>query len=1025
MTRNVLFKFTLNRGPQTIETLSLPQPAPVEDNTDASATISATDGTKMPSILEAGSQFEVHNIKTIKELNAALTTLKIKNIAEWVVKAGAQASTLRRDVISKKLPRDVFHKYSTALRWYAIVKRWSESPYVIGDWLLSRSSIEVTPLERILSHVPVKQPQTTDNKLGVDGSVPSRPDNFYLDLLERESAVSAFQSALANVRSRIHYKLMVAKPAPKHPNLWVRIFGAEKPSTSPLSPTLIPLESLSEELKTFGYKNLDRPNTATEAILANIIKEAPQSLDADNASILQRKLFERLEREDTIAAYSNYPKMKGKKLPPDGLGVPVEAQSMAEVVSYVTPTVKILGFQDLMTVESQLSRYEVGEIAHIENILKGEYRSRRHELHEETEVVQEGEETVETESKSDLETNERFQLQSEVNRSLQEQIQASGSITATYLGTVSVTANVSGSYQRNRTEAERTASELSRSVTERASERLLQRRRTLDRRRSLRVVTEENIHRLEGLNASYSGVYSWVDKIEKVELRHYGTRLLLEFTIPEPSAEIFIRRMLMQQMVKVYDPGSPPNPNSITPNNYRDLAFKYHATDLKPPPPQYKTVEYAWKATPPTGGVSSIEAKTDVKIPNGYRPYNASAIAVAYADWIANVSCFVSVAGTVIRGGGEVARADELHEPQGKDLEFPKETDSGVSILIRMYSYNYSQGAELGGVLVQIRCQRTIQMLQQWQIETYQSLVNAYSLLLSELSEKSKDSTQGFKPTGQNPLENQAIELTELKRAAITIMRGGATFPEPESPLRQELISFFEQCFEWNQSSHILHPYYWAAPERWEILLQTEDADPQHQEFLRAGAATLIVPIAADREEKVLHYLTSSDLESDRLRWELPQETIDAMTSDDATITSFVNDCEAAQPIWMEVLLSRKGNLIRGAGTLSVKHDSDNVTINGAWTLTPGFDEDRELFIEGVRYTIASIDSGGKNFKLDRPYIRADNNAARYLVGSVLLGKPWEVRVPTSLIVLGTDPDRGITRLNTDPDISAHLAKDG
>jgi hypothetical protein len=32
---------------------------------------------------------------------------------------------------------------------------------------------------------------------------------------------------------------------------------------------------------------------------------------------------------------------------------------------------------------------------------------------------------------------------------------------------------------------------------------------------------------------SISGMYLWVEKIQKVELRHYGTRLMVEFHVPE------------------------------------------------------------------------------------------------------------------------------------------------------------------------------------------------------------------------------------------------------------------------------------------------------------------------------------------------------------------------------------------------------------------------------------------------------------------------------------------------------------
>jgi hypothetical protein len=1029
MSSNALFRLLVNRGPQSVEVLSLPPVANAQDVTDPSDTLTADDGTSLPSMITVAGRLETKGIKTVSGLKEELKLLGIKDAAQWVKSAERQASVLRRDCASKahqfKNPSERF----AALRWYALIRRCLESPSSVGDWLFSRGVVETAQIRQILADTQGLQESQaiSDDSLSSE-SVPLRTDDYFSDLLEREGVASAVQGAVANIRSRCSFSRMIDERIPKNATWWERIAGKKVTYAAPSPSAPTPLQSLREEISRFGYANLDQAESGAQVTLSRILNGCPDHLDENELLLFQNKFEQAMEQQQVVAAYSRYdvhPK-KGKKKP-----VPGEEEkngnsgSASAPVSYAAPTVRVLGFGDLITVESQLARYEVGEIAHIENVLRGEYRSRSHKLQEETEVVEEQEETSETESKKDMETNERFQLQSEIDRSLQEQMQASGSVTATYLGTVSVTANVSGSYQRNRTEAERTASEMSRSVIERTSERLLQRRRDLNRRRSLRIVTEENVHRLEALTAPYSGVYSWVDKIEKVELRHYATRLLLAFTIAEPGFAIVNRRTLMEQSQPGYDPGPPPNPNYITPKNYRDLAFKYRATDVRPAPPLYKTVEYAWKAEQPTSGYSGIAAKTEVKIPIGYRPYHASASVVGYSDWWANVSCYVAVAGTVIRNGGEVSRADALHEPQGKNLCFPQVTDDGVSILTRIYAYGYAQGSELGGVLVQIRCQRTQEALQQWQLDTYQSLVNAYSLLLSELTDKSRNGTGQFVPAGSNPLTNRADELAELKRAAITAMRKGTAFPPPQDVERQNLVSFFEQCFEWNQSSHILHPYYWAAPERWATILQNDDADPVFTQFLRSGAATLIVPVAADCEERVLHYLTSPDPEGERLIWQLPQEDIEAMTSDDSAIQRFVGNCPACQPIWMEVLLSRKAGIVRGAGSLVVVNGSADVVINGLWTLSPGFDEDRELFIEGVQYRIAHVDAGGKRFTLDRPYVRASNNAARYLLGSVLLGKPWEVRVPTSLIVLGTDPNRGIAGLNTNPDITAYLAGNG
>jgi len=46
------------------------------------------------------------------------------------------------------------------------------------------------------------------------------------------------------------------------------------------------------------------------------------------------------------------------------------------------------------------------------------------------------------------------------------------------------------------------------------------------------------------------------------------------------------------------------------------------------------------------------------------------------------------------------------------------------------------------------------------------------------------------------------------------------------------------------------------------------------------------------------------------------------------------------------------------------------------------------------------------NFLIDRPYARADDQSARYLIGSAAVGAPWEVTIPTNLVVLFDQLDK-------------------
>ena len=94
--------------------------------------------------------------------------------------------------------------------------------------------------------------------------------------------------------------------------------------------------------------------------------------------------------------------------------------------------IRPLGIADLKVVKSQLYKYDLGEVAHIENILKGETKTRtfRNLDRSETTIVNESESTKESEKET--QTTERFELQKESSNVVQQDQQSSLGVTASY-----------------------------------------------------------------------------------------------------------------------------------------------------------------------------------------------------------------------------------------------------------------------------------------------------------------------------------------------------------------------------------------------------------------------------------------------------------------------------------------------------------------------------------------------------------------------------------------------------------------
>ena len=74
------------------------------------------------------------------------------------------------------------------------------------------------------------------------------------------------------------------------------------------------------------------------------------------------------------------------------------------------------GIADLLVVKQQLTGYEAVDVAHIENVLKGERKLREHTRREETELITLAETETTTTEEHELETTDRFEMTRETER---------------------------------------------------------------------------------------------------------------------------------------------------------------------------------------------------------------------------------------------------------------------------------------------------------------------------------------------------------------------------------------------------------------------------------------------------------------------------------------------------------------------------------------------------------------------------------------------------------------------------------
>jgi hypothetical protein len=670
---------------------------------------------------------------------------------------------------------------------------------------------------------------------------------------------------------------------------------------------------------------------------------------------------------------------------------------------------KILGIAELMLVEQQLSRYELGEIAHIENVLAGETRERSNRIATTVEesVTTETEEVEETQK--DLSTAERFELQSETQQVLTENAnkQAGLTISASYGPTVEATASASTNTTSSRQASTRVASSFARETTARAVSRVQKRKFEKRMIKTVREFEERNLHRFEAASADISGVYRFVDKIYTAQVVNYGKRLMLEFIVPEPAA--FWRFVQTRQPATPISiecpqpPGycieadgsfAPLQPQDIDPEHYQFWAAQYGAEGVEPPPPKTRVVSTAKKGPDPiqpldTDGPKASSDSAEIDIPDGYVPVKV--IVNAYGETqIGKHKLMIQVQD----------KQFQYSEPWDDLLELVLHQEAVSKIPVSINSLRFHNYEALFTIFCVLRKEK----YEEWQLKTYFSIINAYQAAKSryenaiQAAQLTASYSQSF---GRSAANNRIIEANELKRACITLMSGQHfetfdammrqagphQYPEinlAEAEAEARFVRLFEHGLDWMNITYVFYPYFWTRKDQWVVLSQLNDDDPLFAQFLQAGSARVQVPVRIGFDGTIMNYLSGIEI------WDA-----------EGNLINFEESGTSPQLTILQELKSRLSNEFEeGVGTLALIHDDRGAT--GTDTAFTDADNRRRIRIGTATYVIDSVT--GQTLQFDRPYEGATSNASRYALGPRLVGEPWEVRIPTDLVKLADAP---------------------
>ena len=528
--------------------------------------------------------------------------------------------------------------------------------------------------------------------------------------------------------------------------------------------------------------------------------------------------------------------------------------------------IKPLGVGDLKVVKQKLKKYVTGEVAHIENVLKGESKERKNRVLDRTENILTVSEATDEETTKDTQTTERFELKKESEKTVQEQmsVQAGVTVSGSY-GMVTFGAHGDFAYSTSSTDSNKTASNFAKEVIDKSVTKIQKQTKTERTTKTLHEVEEINTHGLSNTNGTdnISGIYRWVDKYYEAQIYNYGKRMMFEFIIPEPAA--FFGYAFKNKPKKNIVPPIPLPTNlthkDITEWNYQTYIRNYNVQGLTPPPPANKTISISIDQSGIDNGLTFSKSSKELVVPEGYVSAQLGfSISVIYE----NNPQFKLSSGND-HGWATLTDPDARRRWDFVTSGFPFNYDSIIPVAMEGYDINAFM------LNVSVVCNRLASKYETWQIQAFEKIMASYQALQADYEQKlnAQETQQGVVIQGQNPLINREIEKTELQKGCLKMLEDGSLYASfnamkagspPEFDVidafyEGKYIQFFEQAFEWENITYLYYPYFWGRLSEWVDKSTTYDTDPLFTKFLQAGAARVVIPVHPSYNDAILYYL--------------------------------------------------------------------------------------------------------------------------------------------------------------------------
>ena len=552
-------------------------------------------------------------------------------------------------------------------------------------------------------------------------------------------------------------------------------------------------------------------------------------------------------------------------LPPEAFPLPpaTAPSPPAAHADALTGTILPYAIGDLQLVRQRLVRYAAGEIARIENVMRGERKEiSDRQLQRQVEYREargNDEQILESEA-----ADERTSLMEEAQRTIAEKSigKQYDNFTANYGPPTQAT--LGGSWTSTITGGTPGFEDVTRFAREVVAKAVNRLTRAIGTLRATSALNQQEhavssiIDNIAG-PTNLRGIYRWLNKIYEAWVVNYGNRLVMEFIIRRPAAAFIHEQAALtgERMIKPVPPTRQGilSFEQITPDNYARLCAEYNVTDIEPPPLALKIST----ATLRGGGESQIA------IPEGY---------CASTAFVTCLTTPPATAAPTIMVGRQIASGGAL-QVSGENTTIP------VSVGDILATLSPPCAPEVL-VNVEIQCIPTARTMDEWRITIYRAVMAAYQ----QLRERYYSEAGGGEAAPRSPLANRQIERGELKSGCIrllleraALLTGAAVFASP--PIAEiaepRLTQFFDDALEWDEMAYSFQ----AGLRRGGYSDSAQCgavADDVFTSFLQAEQARILLPVRPNHLMAFLYFFSSGTL------WDSPDGLIAALKDDVAMI---------------------------------------------------------------------------------------------------------------------------------------------